>query len=138
MINVKQNVELGLVTPVRSIVDPMTADRISVTDHPTFTPGSYSSALLAITTRVPRIIGLFHTHPRWTLLHCRSQSPGLSVSPFVLIKINIRYVMNMISSLSYLSYLKSHFEIWYVICDILSDRWYLISNHLSYFQQFWL
>ena len=63
MINVKQNVELGLVTPVRSIVDPMTADRISVTDHPTFTPGSYSSALLAITTRVPRIIGLFHTHP---------------------------------------------------------------------------
>ena len=57
------------VTPVRSVVDPVTAVRVSVTEHPAFSPGSDISFLLAISPRVPRIVGLLHTHPWGTLLH---------------------------------------------------------------------
>ena len=52
-----------------SVVDPVTAVRVSVTEHPAFSPGSDSSFLLAISPRVPGIVGLLHTHPWAALLH---------------------------------------------------------------------
>ena len=83
----------SVVTSVTTVVYPVTAVRIIVTDHPTFTPGSYVSVLLAISPRVSRIVGLLHTHPWGALLPCRVQSADIHSTHTVQVQVIYFYFL---------------------------------------------
>ena len=63
------------VTSVRTVVDPVTAVRVSVTDHPTPPSAPHSVDPLVVEPRVPGVVGLLHAD------QARASRTGLARRP---------------------------------------------------------